>query len=376
MQVTIVAHDVAAISGMERQLVHLVEGLVARDVSVRVLSRSCAVAADDLITHVPVGGPVRPFTLGFPTFAFRAARRARHLPKGLVHVIGGLAPIHADVVGLHFLHAGAEAAGAAVNLSTGGRLHQLNQAVARREFAAAERWQLDPRHHRAIVAVSGGLAAEVREHYPRASPPIVIANGIDVNRFRPGPADPAVRRALCPPGAARLAVFVGGGWVGKGLSAAIAALADAPTWGLAVVGPGHAAPFLAEADRLGVADRLRFTGPREDLPAVMRSVDALVLPSAYETFSLVAYEAAACGCPVLATRVSGITDFLVDGRTGFFVDATGTSVAEGLQRLDALGDAAVRAVTDAAGTVARERTTDAMVEAHIDLYRALATRSG
>lgn len=371
--VTIVSHDVGPVSGMERQLADLVDGLVARDVRVRVIARTCNVEATDAVEHVRIGPPVRPFSVGFPWFAIRAAQAVRQSPPGIVHIAGCLAPIRADVVALHFLHAGAALAGAAPRLPSASLPYRLNQGIARRQYLAAERWQLQPRHHHALVAVSGGLAEEVRLHYPEASAPQVIPNGIDIARFAPGPADPAVRKELAPAGGTSLAAFVGGGWDGKGLMQAIGALAAAPGWGLAVVGDGDERPFVAEARRLGVADRVRFAGARDDLPAVYRSVDALVLPSAYETFSLVAHEAAASGCPVIATRVSGITDILRDGYNGFLVDRDSRAVAEALRRLEAIGPAELATLTQAARAAVEDRTTGAMVEAHLELYSRLAT---
>ena len=47
--------------------------------------------------------------------------------------------------------------------------------------------------------------------------------------------------------------------------------------------------------------------------------DAFVLPSSYETFSLVTFEAAASGLPILATPVNGVRELIEDGRNGFLI---------------------------------------------------------
>ena len=371
MKLTIVSHDVGPVSGMERQLVALIDGLVARGVGVRVVSRSCEVASRDAVEHVRIPGPARPFAVGFPSFAAQAARIVRRDRWGVVQVAGCLAPIRADVVAIHFLHAGAARAGAAPRLPDASLPYRVNQHIAAREFLIAERWQLRPAHHHAVTAVSGGLAREVKEHYPQAADPVVIHNGVDLEGFRPGPPAPAMRSRLQPQRGKRLAVFVGGGWEPKGLRHAIRALAEAPEWALAVVGPGDRGPFEAEAGALGVVDRLRFAGVIEDMPAVYRSVDALVLPSTYETFSIVAHEAAATGCPVLATRVSGVTDIVRDGDSGFFVEPDGRSIARALERLAGMDARRAAALRAAAGAAVAGRTTDAMVEAHLALYERL-----
>ena len=56
-----------------------------------------------------------------------------------------------------------------------------------------------------------------------------------------------------------------------------------------------------------------------DVRLVYALADAFVLPSSYETFSLVTFEAAASGLPVLATPVSGVRELIKDGRNGFLI---------------------------------------------------------
>jgi D-inositol-3-phosphate glycosyltransferase len=56
------------------------------------------------------------------------------------------------------------------------------------------------------------------------------------------------------------------------------------------------------------------------LSTYYRAADACVVPSHSESFGLVALEAAACGIPVVASAVGGLTTLIDDGRTGFLVD--------------------------------------------------------
>jgi glycosyltransferase involved in cell wall biosynthesis len=79
----------------------------------------------------------------------------------------------------------------------------------------------------------------------------------------------------------------------------------------------------AAAERLGVADRVRFLGAvaHEDVPGLLRSVDVVACMPWYEPFGIVPLEAAACGRPVVGSAVGGLLDTVVDGRTGLLVPA-------------------------------------------------------
>jgi glycosyltransferase involved in cell wall biosynthesis len=108
------------------------------------------------------------------------------------------------------------------------------------------------------------------------------------------------------------------------LRAAARVLADEPDCAFVSVGgetisPGFGATMKALAAELGIADRVHFLGWRDDAPAIMRSADALVLPSLAEALPLAILEAMACGKPVIATPVGGVAEAVVDGETGFLV---------------------------------------------------------
>ena len=73
------------------------------------------------------------------------------------------------------------------------------------------------------------------------------------------------------------------------------------------------APFRVEpslrllVDRLGVADRVEFVGAVDDTAPHLRAADVVVVPSKWDAQSLVLLEAMACGAPIVATRVPGVT---------------------------------------------------------------------
>jgi D-inositol-3-phosphate glycosyltransferase len=116
----------------------------------------------------------------------------------------------------------------------------------------------------------------------------------------------------------------------KGVATAIAALAQVPGAELVVAGgpdragldrDGDYQALRQAAEQHGVADRVVFTGgvARADAPALIRSADLVVCTPWYEPFGIVPLEAMACGVPVVASAVGGLTDTVVDRATGWLV---------------------------------------------------------
>ncbi|GAB3546984.1 glycosyltransferase family 1 protein [Arthrobacter tumbae] len=79
--------------------------------------------------------------------------------------------------------------------------------------------------------------------------------------------------------------------------------------------------LLALAVQLGVADQVVLEGqvPRERMPELLRSAEAVICAPWYEPFGIVPLEAMACGVPVIAAAVGGLIDTVVDGQTGLHV---------------------------------------------------------
>lgn len=82
---------------------------------------------------------------------------------------------------------------------------------------------------------------------------------------------------------------------------------------------GYAASLRRLVADLGLEDAVRFLGQRDDMPAVLASLDVLLVPSWEEPFGLVAVEAMAAGVPVVATRTGGPPEVIEDGHNGRLV---------------------------------------------------------
>jgi UDP-glucose:(heptosyl)LPS alpha-1,3-glucosyltransferase len=370
--VTIVAHDIGAIGGMERQLTELVTGLADRGHDVTVIARCLELPEGAPVRFIRVRGPRRPFPIAYPWFLVAGSIATVRRRRGVVQATGAIVLNRVDVVAVHLCHQAIARLGIVPRAAGDGAMWRLNARIAELMSKAGERWALRPARTRRVVAVSCGVSAELTEHFPALDGAVrTIPNGVDVERFAPGRASAAAREAVRIVGVERVALFVGSEWAGKGLRHAIEALAEAPGWGLVVVGRGDEEGQRQHARRAGVEERVRFAGPRADVAEIYRAVDAFVLPSAYETFSLVAHEAAAAALPLIVTRVHGIGELIQDGYSGWLVDADPKAIGARLCRI-AADPAAAKRMGERARAAVLERSWPAMVESHRVLYAELA----
>jgi glycosyltransferase involved in cell wall biosynthesis len=362
--VTVVAHDIGGIGGMERQLEQLVLRLADLGHDVLVIARGCELPPHQRVRVIRVPAPARPFILAYPWFFLVGSLLLRRHGRGVLHVTGAIVANRADVATVHLCHRALSRITSALRRSRRSPAYLGNALMARWLSRAGERWCYRPERLRAIVGVSRGVGEEIRRCYPSlADRTAVIPNAVDHWAFTPADAHAGRDRLT--------ALFVGSEWEGKGLRFALEAIVRSPEWELQVVGRGDRARYEKLAAALGVADRVRFLPPTPNLLPHYQAADAFLLPSAYETFSLVTHEAAACGLPLLATRVGGVEDLLQDGANGWFIKADAGDIAHRLQALAA--DSALRA---AMGASAREASAayswDAMARAYANLYEKLA----
>ena len=109
----------------------------------------------------------------------------------------------------------------------------------------------------------------------------------------------------------------------KRIDLLIQAIKPLPYARLTVIGDGSERDTLdALATRLGLADRIQFTGPlnHSELRNRMLAADVFCLPSVGDSFGQVYVEAMSCGLPVIAARAGGVPEIVVHGRCGILVE--------------------------------------------------------
>lgn len=370
--VTIVAHDVGTRGGMEGQLGILTQALLDAGVPVTVITRRCEVPPHPLMTVHRIRTPARPFPLGFILFAVAGSWAVVRRRAGIVHATGAIVIPAVDCITVHFCHAAYRDLGLGPRLSAPGPIWRLNAWASEQLAVTAERWCYRRSRTRSVVVVSDGVAGEIGRYFPDLADRVhVIPHGVDSERFRPDRAARADVRARY--GVAeddRLAVFVGGDWQRKGLAHAVEAIARADGWKLLIVGQGHAGPYRQRARSLGVEDRVYFAGLTDAVPEHLAAGDVFVLPTEYETFCLVAFEAAAAGLPVLVSKVSGPDMLIEPGQNGEFLDRDAARTA---RLLDAYSDPELRRLHGAAARLkASGFSWDNANISHMALYEGLA----
>lgn len=166
-----------------------------------------------------------------------------------------------------------------------------------------------------IQCASRLVADRLRERHAVAPERILLLpNAVDAARFEAGrhaEAGRALRLAL-DARAERIWLFPASGWRRKGLDLCLAAIARVADPGLRlwIAGRDEPGPWRRRAARAGLAERVRFLGPRRDLEIVYAAVDGMLLPTRYDAFANVTFEAAAAGLPIVTSRANGAAEWL------------------------------------------------------------------
>ncbi len=207
---------------------------------------------------------------------------------------------------------------------------------------------------------------------------VVIPNGVDAQRFLQ--ASPIDWTELGLPPQSTVVLSIGRLEEQKGLDVLIGAFARIaakfPRAHLVLVGDGpDREKLMCSADAHRIKDRVWLVGRRTDVPQLLAAADVFVLSSRWEGMPNVVLEAMAAGRPVIATRVEGTSELLVDGVTGWLVPVGDLSaLAARLETTLSAPDTAQTVGRAAQDFVNKQFTTEEMVGRYIALYRELLTR--
>ncbi|MCK6459636.1 MAG: glycosyltransferase [Planctomycetes bacterium] len=226
---------------------------------------------------------------------------------------------------------------------------------------------------RTTISVSKDIETWLRDDVRLRCPVVQIYNGIDTETFAPAPTGDDVRRELGAPPGAPLILCVGRLDPIKDHGTLFRAFARVrerfPEARLLCVGEGKDRARVEAAKGPGV----HLLGNRTDVPRLLQAADVFALASLNEGISNTILEAMATGLPVVATRVGGNPELVVDGETGrLFTPGDDLALAEAVAGY--LADPALRAAHGRAGRARCEERfgVDAMVRAYEAIWRSVA----
>ena len=320
--------------GAERYAVELVRSLVARGHAVHVFAHAWDRPAEAGVTYHAVGMPRKPAWLRVLVFQ-------SNLRRCLVHsaydAVLGMTPFFPQT--LFWLGDGLYAVWTRVAWPNPilRRLMQLKRTVMAVNLSL-ERKILSPATL-GFIANSKLVQRQAQAHYGVSGDRIaVVYPGVDMARFHSGVRRQwraALRRQLGLGEEEITLLFVANNFKRKGLDRVIRSLAvlgdRGAAYRLLVVGAGRAAPFRRLARRLGVDEKIIFTGLADRIERYYGAADVFILPTFYDPFAAVCLEAMACGLPVITTDMNGAAEIIADGESGFVIDATEERLVSSLE---------------------------------------------
>lgn len=225
-----------------------------------------------------------------------------------------------------------------------------------------------------VVAVSPEVHAILRKANVREDKTAVIPNGIAGPLFY---RDSMVDSSQEPGLGLRVAMvtrIVTSKGVGIFLEAACQVLREFPLTRFLVVGDGpERARFEHDAQQLGIADRVTFTGHIVDMDGIYSSIDVLTLPSFSEGLPMAILEAMAAGIAVIASNVGGIPRVITEGETGFLISpGDADMLARKIGTLIATPQLRLRLARNGREFVKQQFSAQKMAQSYLKLYRSLS----
>ena len=372
MKLGIVRQRYTPFGGAERFVERAIDALEARGVDIRVYTRRWPDNASPRVRPVICN----PFYVGS---WWRDASFARAVRASLARDRPDVVQSHERIEGCDIFRAGdgVHREWLDERIRTGDRFERarINANPYHRYLLDAEARMFASPALKAVICISEMVRADVQRHFAVPDAKLhVIYNAIDPTQFSPAVrANRDATRAALGLAAGDVAfLLVGSGYARKGVATAIRALARLPAAArLVVVGRDKSpARYARLAQAMGVADRVVFEGPRQDVKKYLGAADAFVLPTLYDPLSNAVLEALACGLPVVTSLRCGAGELVVAHDAGWTCDARDDAAFAA--RMTVLLDPDERAArsTRAVAAVAA-LTPDAMSRRLLDLYGTL-----
>lgn len=325
MKLAIVRQKYTPFGGAERFVARALDALRAQGVTVEIIAREWETDRQGDAADVACN----PFYFGR---TWRDAGFARCVRRVIASGRYDLVQSHERIPGCHIFRAGdgVHATWLELRARARGPFSRLSAALSpwHRYTLAAEAAMFRHPDLRAVICNSRMVKDDIMRRFGVAADKLqVIHNGVDLARFHPGLRDEfrqATREKIGAGRTAPVILFVGSGYERKGVAPLLMALArmkNRDAIALIVGRDRHVARYQALAQRLGVADRVRFLGGQEDVRPFYAAADMFCLPTLYDPMPNAALEALACGLPVVTSPASGAAELICAGESGYVCDA-------------------------------------------------------
>lgn len=252
-----------------------------------------------------------------------------------------------------------------------GTLHGTDVSVHGKDSATGPQLAGVLRHIDVLTTVSASHAALATDAFKLPSAPLVIPNFVDLSKFRPHAIDRGNPRTRTRPRLAHVSNFrpVKHPQSMAQIFVDVRAQKDAELW---LVGDGTEMDSVkAIFQQHSINDDVRYWGLHNNVPSLLAQTDLLLVTSRAESFCLAALEAMACGVPVVATRVGGLPEVVIDGETGFLFEV-GDREAAVRAAVDLLSDTDQhQRMCEAASRHAAHFDQSQGVSAYENLYRRM-----
>jgi len=332
VKLAIVRQTYTPFGGAERFVERALGSLKAQHVDVDIIARQWTTPASSHneapSAEKSAGHRVNPFYIG-------RTWRDWSFARGVQNIIASneydLVQSHERIPGCHIYRAGdgVHATWLALRAASRSSLSRLTERLSpwHRYTLRAEAAMFRHPNLSAVICNSHMVRDDIAQRFgiPFEKLP-VIYNGVDLEHFHPRLRTEhraAMRVKVGAGDTVPIVLFVGSGFARKGLPTLLDALALLPASSAQLWVVGHDKSALAmqkKAERLGLAERVRFWGPQKDVRPFYGAADIFALPTLYDPFPNAALEALACGLPLITTTTCGAAE-LVTANNGLVVNA-------------------------------------------------------